>query len=97
MNLLSYWKFIFLTLALLLNSLLCAVHVQAQEIDQEAVDLLGEVDSVLGNSPGMEFKAELMARMIGRDYHQVALFKIQKDPLKIYYKQYAFKKLRLLF
>jgi len=97
MNLLSYWKFIFLTLALLLNSLLCAVQVEAQEIDQEAVDLLGEVDSVLGNSPGMEFKAELMARMIGQDYHQIALFKIQKDPLKIYYRQYERNPIELLY
>ncbi len=97
MDLSNYWKYTFLTLTLLLNSLCWTENVAAQNIDSHAVELLGDVDSVLRSSNGIKFKAELMARMKGEDYHQIALFKIQRNPSKIYYRQFERNPIELLY
>ena len=97
MNRLKFWRFTFLTGMILLFNFVFVNDTLSQRIEEKALDLLEEVDSVLRCSNGIEFKAELKARMKGEDYHQVALFKIQRVPLKIYYRQYERNQIELLY
>lgn len=82
---------------LLISSLFIDGNIQAQKVNSPALELLQRVDSVNNRANGIQFKTEMYARMSGNDYHQVALFKIQRDPLKIYYKQFERNPIELLY
>lgn len=64
---------------------------------REARALLHKVDSVIVGIRTMQFKVSMFARMRGDDYKQLSIFKIQRRPLKIYYKQFIGDNIELLF
>ena len=78
----KYLKFIFLKISIIF--FLGTLQLNAQIIDKTALALLKKIDSAVQSSGKMEFKARLFARMQGENYNQVALFRIQREPLKIY-------------
>ncbi len=68
-----------------------------QAYEPGALDLLKRIDSAVQASDKMEFKARLFARMKGADYKQIAFFRIQRNPLKIYYRQFQRNQIELLY
>lgn len=64
---------------------------------QEVRELLYKVDSVIAGMHSLQFKVLLYARMRGDDYNQLSVFKIQRSPLKIYYKQFYGNNIELIY
>ncbi|PLX20709.1 MAG: hypothetical protein C0599_08690 [Salinivirgaceae bacterium] len=91
------WRLMYLKIKYLLLFLFAFQALQSQSIDQAAIDLLTQVDSSLSNSNGLKFKMAIYARMKGNDYNQEALFKIQRSPLKVYYRQFIDNNIELLY
>lgn len=87
-------KYIFLKLSFifLLGTLQCT-----SQIDTKALELLKKIDSAVQSSGKMEFKVRLFARMKEENYKQVAFFRINREPLKIYYQQYLRNPIELLY
>jgi hypothetical protein len=92
-----YWKYTYQKTSSVLVLFFFYFGVVGQNIDQNAVDLLLETDSSLQNTNGMKFRAEMYARLKDEDYHQKADFKIQRNPLKVYYKQFYGNNIELLY
>lgn len=92
-----YWKCLCLKISSFLVFVFLFQIAFGQNIEQSAVDLLLKIDSSLQKTDGLMFKAEIYARLKGNDYNQKADFKIQRKPLKIYYRQYLGNNIELLY
>lgn len=92
-----FWKYICLKTSFFLVLIFFTQYLSAQKVDNEAFELLVKVDSNLRVSNAIHFKATLFARMKDGEYHQKAEFKIQRKPLKIYYKQFIGNNIELLY
>src|SRR6056297_414512 len=90
----KFLKYIFLKFSFifLLGTLQCT-----SQINTTALKLLKKIDSAVQSSGRMEFKVRLFARMKEENYKQVAFFRINREPLKIYYRQYRRNPIELLF
>jgi hypothetical protein len=93
-----FWKFISLRISCFLFFVIAFQYAQSQNIEQSALQLFSKVDSSLRNTNSLKFKVELYARMKKeKDYRQEAIFKIQRKPLKIYYRQFIDDNIELLY
>jgi len=89
-------RYIVLTLTILLYLFSNGVATPQKEF-REAQVLLNKVDSAIASLRTMQLKVSMYARMRGDDYKQLSVFKIQRSPLKIYYKQFVGNNIELLY
>ncbi|MFO7863052.1 MAG: DUF1571 domain-containing protein [Salinivirgaceae bacterium] len=58
---------------------------------------LQKLDSIAQNAESIYFCVHIYARMLDDDYRQKAIFKIDRQPLKIYYRQFMRSNIELLY
>jgi hypothetical protein len=92
---LSYLRFLFLPISILLVPV--SGKMEAVKGCEQDKSYLQKLDSVAQNAESVYFCMEIHARMLDGNYRQKAVFKIDRHPLKIYYRQFMRSNIELLY